>query len=328
MRPDLPRPLREALAAEPDGDALAEVWHRLGEAAPPEGAPGTDDAWAALRARVRTPEPGRRAPDRPARRPARAVGRRRAWAAGTAALAAVVALAWWAVPVTHHAAAGETVVVRLPDGSEAVLNSGSRLRHGRWLGGGRRVALVGEAFFDVERDEAPFVVETYNARVRVLGTAFNVRAWAGEGETSVAVVEGRVRVEGEAAVSGAGGAGGAVEVVPGERAVVGLGVPAAEPVDAKRAASWRKGGVAFEDRPLGAVLDEVERRYGVSIEAAPRAPLGVRVSAHYAERPALGALLGDLGAAAGARFTAEGDGYRVRAAERPRPARAAPAVGP
>ena len=39
------------------------------------------------------------------------------------------------------------------------------------------VRLTGEAYFDVVEEDAPFVVETFNAEVRVLGTRFNVRAW-------------------------------------------------------------------------------------------------------------------------------------------------------
>ena len=309
MRSSLPPDLRAALDGEPDADALAEIWHALGEARPgPTAAP--DAAWHALRQRLAAPEETpERASDRPPRPGSTGRSRRVRWPVAALAVAVVGVAAWAFLPVTHQASAGETAAVRLPDGSAAVLNSGAVLRYRRGFWSGRAVSLAGEAFFEVEPSEAPFTVTTYNAQVEVLGTAFNVRAWAEDAETSVALVRGRVRVE-------AGGQ--AVVLAPGEAAVVAEALRA-EPADVGREAAWRTGTLAFEDRPLGSVLDEVERRYAVAVEAAPGAPLGARVSAFYAERPALDVLLGDLGAAAGARFEPTPTGYRVRAASRPAP---------
>ena len=323
MRPDLPPDLRAALAAEPDGDDLAAVWDALGDGPP---AADTAAAWANLRPRLDRPAPPhtreggvvgeRAAPDRPAARPAR----RARWAAGVLAGVALAAVVWLAVPATYEAAPGETATVALPDGSEAVLNSGTALEWSRWPVGARRVALAGEAFFEVVPGEAPFVVQTADANVTVLGTAFNVRAWPAEGETAVAVAEGRVRVApagAEAVVLGAG---------EGASAGAGGAVPAA--VDAERAAGWRTGALTFEDRPLADVLAEVARRYDTAIAPGPGAPLGVRVSAHYGQRPALEALLGDLGAAAGVRFEAHGAGYQALPARGARPAPPAPTARP
>ncbi len=311
--PPLSPELREALGAEPDGAALERVWHLLGAAAPPSGA-AADADWRALRDRI---EAGRPRTDRPAAPPPR---RARRWAvlAGIAAVA-VVAAVWSAQPVVERAPVGETLAVALPDGSRVTLNSGTALRRARLLWGtaDRAVALDGEAFFEVAPGDVPFVVTTHNARVAVLGTAFNVRAWAADAETSVALVEGRVEVS-ERDV--------APEVrtlAPGDRAVVqaeGVTVEAG-PADVERVAGWRGGALAFEDLPLGVVLREVERRYGVAFRSDAGVPLGARVSAFYAERPRLDALLGDLGAAAGVRFVPGPEGYRVRAGRSaPRPA--------
>lgn len=302
--PALSGDLREALADVPPEEraALERLWLALGEAAPP--AAGASDAeWQALRARLVVPA-ARRAADR---RPARVAPRRRAaWTVAALSVTAVLTgVAWLAVPVTRIAPVGETLAVVLPDGSTATLNSGAAVRHARRFGlDVRAVALTGEAFFEVEPGAVPFVVETATARVEVLGTAFNVRAEATE--TAVALVHGRVRVAAAAPEV-------ATDVSPGEAVVVApasVAVPAA--ADVERAASWRNGALAFDDRTLESILGEIARRYGVAVEAVAGTPLDARVSAFYAARPPLGELLGDLGAAANVRFAPTADGYSVR----------------
>jgi ferric-dicitrate binding protein FerR (iron transport regulator) len=59
----------------------------------------------------------------------------------------------------------------------------------------REIVLSGEAFFDVTKDKKrPFIINTDDVTVRVLGTSFNVRAYEGAKEISVAVVTGKVSV--------------------------------------------------------------------------------------------------------------------------------------
>src|SRR5690606_12487557 len=119
--------------------------------------------------------------------------------------------------------------------------------------------LSGEAFFAVEPGGRPFVVETFNAEVTVLGTRFNVRARRGHGEasTQVTVTEGRVRV-----FSG----GEAVELAAGEGSAVEDAAPSAPaPVPVEVAEAWQTGGFAVRGLPLPAVLAEVERRWGVDV---------------------------------------------------------------
>lgn len=91
----------------------------------------------------------------------------------------------------------------LPDSSKVWINSGSKLTANAEGAGKRSVALEGEAFFDVERDEQrPFVVHTKHLDVRVLGTKFDVKAYPNEKLTEVILHE------------------GSVEVVAGEKAMV------------------------------------------------------------------------------------------------------------
>lgn len=67
----------------------------------------------------------------------------------------------------------------LPDGTVVWLNEGSSLNYpSTFVGSQREVWLKGEAYFEVKHDRTrPFLVQTADLRVRVLGTVFNVKAY-------------------------------------------------------------------------------------------------------------------------------------------------------
>lgn len=88
---------------------------------------------------------------------------------------------------------GGEFFLTLPDSTRVWLNAESELRFpDRFVGDKRVVFLSGEAYFDVERDEEhPFRVELDGGSVNVLGTEFNVSAYAGE-DVAATLVEGSV----------------------------------------------------------------------------------------------------------------------------------------
>jgi len=73
-----------------------------------------------------------------------------------------------------------TEVVELEDGSVVTLNAGTVMKYAMDGSSGiRRVKLTGEAYFEIARDTArPFVIEAGSAVISVLGTSFNVNAYA------------------------------------------------------------------------------------------------------------------------------------------------------
>lgn len=82
-----------------------------------------------------------------------------------------------------------------PDGSDITLKSGEI----KWLSDEssdtREVALNGEAFFDVARDESkPFIIKTGHAQTQVLGTSFNIKEQ--DNVTSIEVKTGKVSFKG------------------------------------------------------------------------------------------------------------------------------------
>lgn len=91
---------------------------------------------------------------------------------------------------------GSKSKVRLPDGSLVWLNAGSTLRYSSDFNvNSREVYLEGEGYFDVTRNEqTPFLVQTTTITIKVLGTAFNVKAYPEESVVETTVERGSVQL--------------------------------------------------------------------------------------------------------------------------------------
>ena len=85
---------------------------------------------------------------------------------------------------------GNTLRVVLPDGSEVVINSGSKLIYPDRFGPDRRqVFLAGEGYATIAKDPGrPFVMSAGEVDVRVLGTKFNLKSYAEDSEVEVTLV--------------------------------------------------------------------------------------------------------------------------------------------
>jgi ferric-dicitrate binding protein FerR (iron transport regulator) len=88
------------------------------------------------------------------------------------------------------------IEVSLPDGSKAYLNRNSRLSYNsNPVGNIRNVTLKGEAFFEITRDASkPFIVDAGTAKVKVVGTSFNVITNNSNDKAEVFVKTGTVKV--------------------------------------------------------------------------------------------------------------------------------------
>lgn len=86
--------------------------------------------------------------------------------------------------------------VTLPDGSNVILNRNTRLTYRKNFGrNGRNVSLTGEAFFEITPDkENPFIIDAGKARVKVVGTSFNVNTNNSDSAVEVFVKTGTVMV--------------------------------------------------------------------------------------------------------------------------------------
>ena len=89
---------------------------------------------------------------------------------------------------------GQKSQIVLSDGTKVWLNSDTKIRYpGQFDKNQRDVYLDGEAFFEVTKNKyQPFLVHTLGPDVKVLGTKFNVKAYADENQVETSLFEGRV----------------------------------------------------------------------------------------------------------------------------------------
>lgn len=255
-------------------DELKQAW-AASDAEPREY--DVDAAWKRFQQRLKEHETAEEGEERPrkkrsARSPSSRRGSRRWVSSGIVIACLIVAAAISmflgqpessspAEPQVYATEAGERTEIQLSDGSTVMLNVDSELRVGDGFGEeNREVQLEGEAYFDVEAG-SPFFVETEDAQVRVLGTAFGVRSYSLEENMSVTVVEGKVGVDSPSDE--------ATERVlkRRERAVVSStgSISIDSEVSIDQYLGWRKGHLAFQSAPLQEVIWELERTYGHQI---------------------------------------------------------------
>ena len=152
---------------------------------------------------------------------------------------------------------GENTVI-LADGTTVHLNAGSKLTYPvRFAGKRRVVALEGEAYFDVVKDETrPFIVQTHLGEVTVLGTAFNINAYT-DASVYTTLVHGKVQFSSSSI--------GTTILSPGEQAVVSANGSEKRMVDLDEYVGWVDGRYVFNNRPLGEIMQTFERWYDIQV---------------------------------------------------------------
>jgi ferric-dicitrate binding protein FerR (iron transport regulator) len=155
--------------------------------------------------------------------------------------------------------------ITLSDGSKIWLNAETAIRYPvAFHGTERRVELLaGEAYFEVQRNEKmPFIVEKDGYSIRVLGTKFNVRAYANEGNSVTTLLEGSVKVAtGESNSQSKMLSPGQMAIVRDQSSEISVGQ-----ADAEGSIAWINGKFHFTQKgTLREVAKEIERWYDVKI---------------------------------------------------------------
>lgn len=149
--------------------------------------------------------------------------------------------------------------VQLPDGSVVWLNAASELRYPVSFQGmnERRVTLSGEAYFEIAADvKHPFKVSTGKQTVTVLGTHFNINAYADEPAEKTSLLEGRVLV--------ADGQHPGQLLVPGQQALAAGNGVAVSTADVNAATGWKDGDFIFND-DIHVIMRQLSRWYNVDV---------------------------------------------------------------
>jgi len=169
----------------------------------------------------------------------------------------------------------------LPDSTKGWLNSGSKLKYPAIFKETRKVELLGEAFFEVKKqDRSDFIVSLENLDVRVLGTKFNVSAYAEDVFTDVVLSEGIVEINGKKGIF-------KHTLMPNERISYDSQTKSAKlsKVDANRFLAWKDGFLIIDNEPLGKVVGRIERWYNAEIVIQDEALKNYRFKATFKDEP-------------------------------------------
>lgn len=158
---------------------------------------------------------------------------------------------------------GQRASILLPDGTRVWLNSHTELTYnGDYGKKNREVVLSGEGYFEVAKDSvSPFIVKAGEMEIEALGTAFNVKAYAEDKESTATLFEGKVRTSvGENEVLLKPNESVCVNKVSRKMAV------SAEFADYAR--MWKDNELVFRGETMEEVAVMLDRLYNVKVQFA------------------------------------------------------------
>jgi transmembrane sensor len=204
---------------------------------------------------------------------------------------------------------GKTSEIILPDGTHVFLNAGSRLIYPDFFADKtREVFLVGEAFFDVEHNEKqPFVVQTTDIRVRVLGTRFNVSAYPSDNIIETVLTSGKVRLE----QNNTGMFSETTDLVPGQLAAFSKSerTTLMKEVDIENYTLWTEGLLKFASTDLSRVVKRLERYFDIRFRYDDPFLGGIKISGKLELTDSREAVLENVATVASVKITKTGDNY-------------------
>lgn len=167
--------------------------------------------------------------------------------------------------VQHSAPIGSRTFIITPDSSRIWLNAGTILSYNNTFNNhNREVYLSGEAYFEIKRKEKlPFIVNTEDVSVRVLGTSFMITSYPEDEMIQTYLEKGEIMLEVEDENK-------EFQMLPGEQVVY---QKTSKQLDIIKnvhpnIAAWRYGKIYFHNKPLKDIAKNIERCFGVKIRIA------------------------------------------------------------
>ncbi|PKO98188.1 MAG: hypothetical protein CVU13_11455 [Bacteroidetes bacterium HGW-Bacteroidetes-8] len=154
---------------------------------------------------------------------------------------------------------GERVAMVLSDGTVVYLTSNSYLKYpSNFDKDKREVTLVGRAYFEVKKSKVPFIVNTSDMNIEVLGTSFDVESRNSGSSASVILVEGSVKVFAE---------GRSKVIFPDEQISLHRQTKeiTVKNVDSRLLTMWKDGVLIVHGQSFQEVVESLSSWYGVKI---------------------------------------------------------------
>ena len=162
------------------------------------------------------------------------------------------------VSVAH----GQTKYLLLPDSSEVWINAGTTIKYPKEFSQKQRVIhLNGEAYFSIiKQSTKPFIVQTKQLSVEVLGTAFNVKAYANDENTTTTLTRGKVEVNTPSK--------DAWILKPNQQLTYNniTSIAKITKISQIEAEGWITGNLIFTNASFSEIVQTLERRFNITIE--------------------------------------------------------------
>jgi transmembrane sensor len=159
--------------------------------------------------------------------------------------------------------------VELPDGTIVTLNAASTLKFpSTFLGAlDRVVELDGEGYFKVTKNKAhPFIVNTTKQQVKVLGTHFNISAYADDPTTLTTLEEGSIEVRSKNGTNG-------TLLKPNQQSILAASNRiTVKDVNVTEELAWKNGLFIFNEEDLESTMRKISRWYNVEIYYQDKLP--------------------------------------------------------
>jgi len=174
----------------------------------------------------------------------------------------------------------------LSDGTKVILNAQTSLKFPKEFSRkNRMVFLSGEAYFEVVHIEAkPFIVNTTDVVIEVLGTHFDVRAYPGFESIETILLQGKVKIS---RLNPKTRKTQSVILTPNHKATFLLDDERfiMDKINASQAVSWTKNTLVIDNETLESVLQKIELRYGVKTSLANDSLGKLRISMSIDNEP-------------------------------------------
>lgn len=179
---------------------------------------------------------------------------------------------------------GQRAEIRLADGSEIKMSVESKLSYPEQFSDDfRSVHLSGEAYFDIEKDERPFIVYADHAIIEIIGTEFNIKAYSDQNDVQVLVTEGSVNLKSISDEKSSEPA----SLEKGNFATLNKNgsMTVQQDVDFDDYLAWMNRKISFENTPLFRVTDTLERWYGIEFRYSNPELKNMGLSATFDDAP-------------------------------------------
>lgn len=157
--------------------------------------------------------------------------------------------------------AGQYVSLSLPDGTNIWLNARTKIEYPVSFNKKERIVkLDGQAYFEVAHDDKiPFIVQTAKGNVSVLGTKFDVMAYANEDRFETTLMDGKVKVD------LASDAEQSLILNPNTKSYLKDGKLEVTGIDDYDVYRWKEGLICFNNASFEDIMGSFEKIYGPKI---------------------------------------------------------------